>query len=400
MSALELNAISKRFGAIHALTDVSLRLQGGEVVGLMGDNGAGKSTLVKIIAGNFPPSGGTMKMDGRAVAFHKPSDARDQGVEIVYQDLALCDNLSAAENVFLGREPMRRFGPLRWVDYGTMRRRAGELDPGELVGRGERAERDRVTVGDRVDARGAQRVDHRGPREAARGQPRRVDPQREHVELGRDPLDDRVDARARAHVRRGRQIGDQLGDVAAQIGDAVGRAIAWRAADRGGASAAPGAAAARPAIEHHRVARRLVVAPREPAAARAARRQLPLGLGGQALALVPTVAQRGDPGHLRDGPPLEAAPRHVLAAAADEAARRVARVQVRQQTYVRLGRTQVQRTAQSPHPPSSSGASHPGVARAVCKAKRMLPVFVPGAAGASETQVPPGKKEPPTGSRP
>lgn len=127
MSALELNAISKRFGAIHALTDVSLRLQGGEVVGLMGDNGAGKSTLVKIIAGNFPPSGGTMKMDGRAVAFHKPSDARDQGVEIVYQDLALCDNLSAAENVFLGREPMRRFGPLRWVDYGTMRRRAGEL---------------------------------------------------------------------------------------------------------------------------------------------------------------------------------------------------------------------------------------------------------------------------------
>jgi simple sugar transport system ATP-binding protein len=127
MSALELNSITKRFGAIHALTDVSLSLQRGEVVGLMGDNGAGKSTLVKIIAGNFPPSSGAMKMDGRAVAFHKPSDARDQGVEIVYQDLALCDNLSAAENVFLGREPMRRFGPLRWVDYGAMRRRAGEL---------------------------------------------------------------------------------------------------------------------------------------------------------------------------------------------------------------------------------------------------------------------------------
>lgn len=127
MSALELHAISKRFGAIHALTDVSLSLRGGEVVGLMGDNGAGKSTLVKIIAGNFPPSGGTMRMDGHAVAFQKPSDARDQGVEIVYQDLALCDNLSAAENVFLGREPMRRLGPLRWVDYRTMRQRAGEL---------------------------------------------------------------------------------------------------------------------------------------------------------------------------------------------------------------------------------------------------------------------------------
>jgi len=127
MSALELSSITKRFGAIQALTDVSLSLRGGEVVGLMGDNGAGKSTLVKIVAGNFPPSSGSMKMAGRAVAFHKPSDARDQGVEIVYQDLALCDNLSAAENVFLGREPMRRLGPFRWVDYGTMRQRAGEL---------------------------------------------------------------------------------------------------------------------------------------------------------------------------------------------------------------------------------------------------------------------------------
>jgi simple sugar transport system ATP-binding protein len=66
-------------------------------------------------------------MEGHAVAFHKPADARDQGVEIVYQDLALCDNLSAAENVFLGREPMRRLGPLRWVDYGEMRRRAADL---------------------------------------------------------------------------------------------------------------------------------------------------------------------------------------------------------------------------------------------------------------------------------
>jgi len=127
MSALELNSISKRFGAIQALSDVSLTLRAGEVVGLMGDNGAGKSTLVKIVAGNFPPSGGTMQMDGRAVAFHKPADARDQGVEIVYQDLALCDNLSAAENVFLGREPMRRLGPLRWIDYRAMRQRAAEL---------------------------------------------------------------------------------------------------------------------------------------------------------------------------------------------------------------------------------------------------------------------------------
>ncbi len=93
----------------------------------MGDNGAGKSTLVKIIAGNFPPSGGTMTMQGRKVAFHKPADAREQGIEIVYQDLALCDNLTAAANVFLGRELMRGVGPLRVLDYRTMFKRAGEL---------------------------------------------------------------------------------------------------------------------------------------------------------------------------------------------------------------------------------------------------------------------------------
>jgi simple sugar transport system ATP-binding protein len=127
MSILELSGVSKHFGAIQALTEVSLTLRGGEVVGLMGDNGAGKSTLVKIIAGNYPPSAGTVSLQGRPVHFHKPSDARAQGVEIVYQDLALCDNLTAAENVFLGRELVRGFGPLRWIDYRTMFQRAGEL---------------------------------------------------------------------------------------------------------------------------------------------------------------------------------------------------------------------------------------------------------------------------------
>ena len=73
---------------------MSLTLHAGEVVGLMGDNGAGKSTLVKIVAGNYPPSGGTITMQGRKVAFHKPADARAAGIEIVYQDLALCDNLT------------------------------------------------------------------------------------------------------------------------------------------------------------------------------------------------------------------------------------------------------------------------------------------------------------------
>ena len=104
MPVLELKNISKHFGAIHALNEVSLSLEPGEVVGLMGDNGAGKSTLVKIIAGNFLPTIGTMQMDGRELVLHRPVEARQHGIEIVHQDLALCDNLTAAANVFLGRE--------------------------------------------------------------------------------------------------------------------------------------------------------------------------------------------------------------------------------------------------------------------------------------------------------
>jgi simple sugar transport system ATP-binding protein len=127
MAILELAGVSKHFGAIQALIDVSLSLNAGEVVGLMGDNGAGKSTLVKIIAGNHAQSGGTMTMEGHKVAFHKPADARKAGIEIVHQDLALCDNLSAAENVYLGRELMMGFGPLRVLDYRSMFQRAGEL---------------------------------------------------------------------------------------------------------------------------------------------------------------------------------------------------------------------------------------------------------------------------------
>ena len=127
MSLLELRGLSKHFGAIQALNDVSLTLEPGEVVGLMGDNGAGKSTLVKIIAGNYPPSRGEMLIDGKSVHFGKPIDARGVGIEVVYQDLALCDNLTAAANVFLGREPRRGFGPFRILDHATMYKRAGEL---------------------------------------------------------------------------------------------------------------------------------------------------------------------------------------------------------------------------------------------------------------------------------
>ena len=113
MALLELRGVAKHFGAIEALKGVDLAIEPGEVLGLMGDNGAGKSTLVKIIAGNFPPSEGEIRLDGVAQHFHKPVDARSQGIEIVYQDLALCDNLTAAENVFLGRELNRRIGPVQ-----------------------------------------------------------------------------------------------------------------------------------------------------------------------------------------------------------------------------------------------------------------------------------------------
>jgi simple sugar transport system ATP-binding protein len=127
MATLELTNISKHFGAIHALNDVSLELDAGQVVGLMGDNGAGKSTLVKIIAGNFPPTHGTMRMDGTDLVLHKPVDARKHGIEIVYQDLALCNNLTAAANVYLGREIKKRIGPISILDYASMYKKAGEL---------------------------------------------------------------------------------------------------------------------------------------------------------------------------------------------------------------------------------------------------------------------------------
>ena len=127
MSLLELKNITKSFGAIHALTGVNLNVAPGEAVGLMGDNGAGKSTLMKIIAGNFLPTSGDIHIDGGKVEFHRPLDARNAGIEIVYQDLALCDNLTAGANVFLGRELKRKIGPFSMLDYPAMYRRAGEL---------------------------------------------------------------------------------------------------------------------------------------------------------------------------------------------------------------------------------------------------------------------------------
>ena len=127
MAVLELVDVSKHFGAIHAVNNVTLSLEKGSVMGLMGDNGAGKSTLVKMIAGNFPPTHGMLRMDGKDVVMHKPIDARQHGIEIVYQDLALCDNLTAAANVFLSREIKKSIGPIRILDHAAMNKRAGVL---------------------------------------------------------------------------------------------------------------------------------------------------------------------------------------------------------------------------------------------------------------------------------
>lgn len=124
---LELRGIGKEFGAIRALSDVDLSIAPGEVVGLMGDNGAGKSTLVKVIAGNFHPTHGTLRLDGTEHRFDRPLDARAAGIEVVYQDLALADNVSAAANVFLGRELTRRVGPFRFLDHRAMNAKALDL---------------------------------------------------------------------------------------------------------------------------------------------------------------------------------------------------------------------------------------------------------------------------------
>ena len=127
MSILQLKNISKSFGAIKALDDVSLSLNQGEVLGLMGDNGAGKSTLVKIIAGNFKPSSGNIIFEDEKVEFNKPMDARDKKIEVVYQDIALCDNLTAASNIFLTREIKKNFGFFSIINFRKMYEKSKDI---------------------------------------------------------------------------------------------------------------------------------------------------------------------------------------------------------------------------------------------------------------------------------
>jgi D-xylose transport system ATP-binding protein len=120
---LALRGVSKRFGAVQALTDVELEVHAGEVVALVGDNGAGKSTLVKTIAGVHPIDEGVIEWDGKNVQINRPHDAQNLGIATVYQDLALCDNIDVVGNLYLGRE-LKKFGVLDEIE---MERRSREL---------------------------------------------------------------------------------------------------------------------------------------------------------------------------------------------------------------------------------------------------------------------------------
>jgi D-xylose transport system ATP-binding protein len=125
---LQLRGISKRFGAVEALSDVDFECDAGEVVALVGDNGAGKTTLIKVIAGTHSPDAGQVVFDGRTVHIDNPHTASRLGIATVYQDLALCDNLDAVANLYIGSERGLGLGRnLRWLDEPAMERGAREL---------------------------------------------------------------------------------------------------------------------------------------------------------------------------------------------------------------------------------------------------------------------------------
>lgn len=124
MPVLELANISKHFGAIQAVNDVSLSIEAGQVVGLMGDNGAGKSTLVKIMTGIYQPDAGTISIDGQAVTLPSAHAAFGHGITAIHQETVLFDDLTVAENIFLGHAPRSRFGT---IDWRTMRKNAHEV---------------------------------------------------------------------------------------------------------------------------------------------------------------------------------------------------------------------------------------------------------------------------------
>ena len=122
--AIRVENISKSFGAVTALEDVTMHLGKGEVLGLLGDNGAGKSTLIKILSGFMRPDRGSVLVDGEEVVIRSVDHARSLGIDTVYQDLALVPSLSVAHNMFLKREITTGLGPIKWLNNREMRKRA------------------------------------------------------------------------------------------------------------------------------------------------------------------------------------------------------------------------------------------------------------------------------------
>ncbi|MBV9432856.1 MAG: sugar ABC transporter ATP-binding protein, partial [Hyphomicrobiales bacterium] len=114
---IEMRKIDKAFGPVRALSGVDFHLGAGEILGLVGDNSAGKSTLMKVLTGAYRRDGGEILVAGEAVDFASPRDSRERGIEMIYQDFALCGNMDVGQNIFLGRWP-RRFGV--FVDRARM----------------------------------------------------------------------------------------------------------------------------------------------------------------------------------------------------------------------------------------------------------------------------------------
>jgi len=152
---LEASDVSKYFGRVIALEDVSLTVRPGEVNCLLGDNGAGKSTLIKILSGVYTPDKGTLLMDGQELTLQSPRDALDRGVATVYQDLAVLPLMSISRNFFVGSEPTKGWGPFRRFDVGEAGRIATEQmleigirvrDPSQLVGTLSGGERQTLAI--------------------------------------------------------------------------------------------------------------------------------------------------------------------------------------------------------------------------------------------------------------
>ncbi|MBS1302616.1 ATP-binding cassette domain-containing protein [Loktanella sp. SALINAS62] len=120
---ISLRGIKKNFGSIEALRGVDLDVAPGECLGLIGDNAAGKSTLTKVISGTYVPDGGTISIDGEVVRFSSPADARARSIEMVFQDLSLCDHIDVMGNLFLGREMTK----MSFLDNASMREKAREM---------------------------------------------------------------------------------------------------------------------------------------------------------------------------------------------------------------------------------------------------------------------------------